>query len=108
MTLGMTLAPAIADGLDADALWQDSDGTLHAYVLNGVTLNDSVAALSTLALSESAIDDMVADVTMRLEALRGTDFTGLGGLPPGTMLDAIITAITARRSGDPNFTAPFP
>ena len=100
VTMGMTLAPAIADGLDADALWQDSRGALHSYVLGGVTLNDSI---STLALSESAIDAMVADVTTRLEALRATDFTGAGALPPGTMLDAIITAITARRDGDPNF-----
>ena len=90
MTLGMTLAPAIADGLDADALWQDRRGTVHAYVLNGVTLN------TPPQLSGSALN-LRNEFGVRI---------AVGGASAAAF-QRFVTAIDARFSGNPDYFTPI-
>ena len=90
MTLGMTLAPAIADGLDADALWQDSDGTLHSYVLNGVTLT-TPPRLSGMALN------LRNGFGVRIAA----------GGAAAAAFQRFVTAIDARFNGNPDYFTPI-
>ena len=93
VTMGMTLAPAIADGLDADALWQDSRGTLHAYVLNGVELNMAARLPGNVQAFKNNLQSLI----------------DRGGLTPEQTVafQRGITAVDARFSGDPDYFTPI-
>ena len=93
VTMGMTLAPAIADGLDADALWQDSRGTLHAYVLGGVTLNP--------AAPSNAQPLNVQKLLSRLQMSVDQQIAG-GNTAEAAALTDYRNAVLAKYNGDPN------
>ena len=96
--MGMTLAPAIADGLDADALWQDTRGTVHSYVLGGVTLNP--------AASSNAQPLNVQKLLSRLQMSVDQQIAG-GNAAEAAALTDYRNAVLAKYNGDPNAAGHF-
>ena len=93
VTLGMTLAPAIADGVDADALWQDTAGTVYSYVLGGVTLNP--------AAPSNAPPLNVQKLLSRLQMRVDEESAGGNDLEAAALTD-YRDAVLAKYNGDPN------
>ena len=87
MTLGMTLAPAIADGLDADALWQDTRRDLAFLCAErsdaGFLAGLRVAPASRSGLTRCSTSLVMAVDSMLSERRRMTCFSGVFTDPQG-------------------------